>query len=50
MVILKEGASGRLLIVYRSHIQKVLVVAWSPDGNKIASGGADQTVQIWQAR
>jgi len=28
----------------------VHIVAWSPNGKYIASGGADQTVQVWSAQ
>jgi WD40 repeat protein len=27
----------------------VNTIAWSPDGIRIASGGDDKTVQVWQA-
>lgn len=32
---------------YRGHSATVCDIAWSPDGTMIASGGDDQTVQIW---
>jgi WD40 repeat protein len=37
------------LVTYSGHIQIVRGLAWSPDGNSIASGGDNGTVQIWQA-
>jgi WD40 repeat protein len=37
------------LQTYRQHTANLTSVAWSPDGQFIASGAADQTVQIWQA-
>ena len=37
------------LCVYRGHHDYVKTVAWSPDGTRLASGGRDNTVQIWNA-
>ena len=37
------------LLVYRGHSDRVLSVAWSPDGKYIASSSYDQTVQVWDA-
>ena len=40
----------KLPYTYRGHRGAVLSVAWSPDGKRIASGSADQTVQVWEAQ
>lgn len=40
---------GPLLGKYDVHTARVNTVAWSPDGQFIASGGGDATVQIWNA-
>src|SRR5690348_8626052 len=37
------------LLIYGGHSREVRSVAWSPDGHLIASGSADNTVQIWEA-
>src|SRR5690242_7463870 len=36
-------------LTYSGHTQYVRGVAWSPDGQEIASCGGDGTIQIWQA-
>ncbi len=40
---------GTLLHTYRGHSDYVHAVTWSPDGQRIASGSDDQTVQVWDA-
>ena len=40
---------GTVLYIYRGHSSLVLALACSPDGKRIASGGPDQTVQVWDA-
>ena len=37
------------LYTYRGHSDGVNSIAWSPDGKRIASGGRDTTVQVWNA-
>jgi eukaryotic-like serine/threonine-protein kinase len=37
------------ILVYRGHAGQVTSVTWSPDGQYIASGSEDGTVQIWRA-
>ncbi len=36
------------LLTYKGHSDIVISVAWSPDGNQIASGSYDGTVQVWE--
>jgi WD40 repeat protein len=36
-------------MVYKGHSAEVMSVAWSPDGQLIASGSSDKTVHVWVA-
>ena len=40
----KEGKEFKTL---KGHTEPVLSVAWSPDGNIIASGSDDKTIKLW---
>jgi WD40 repeat protein len=37
-------------LIYRGHADKVFAVAWSPDGQCIASGSRDGAIQLWNPR
>ncbi|HEX4713598.1 MAG TPA: hypothetical protein VH164_01590, partial [Ktedonobacteraceae bacterium] len=39
--------SGKQVLTYKGHTQTVRAIAWSPDGRHMATGGDDDTVQIW---
>lgn len=43
------GYPGSLCYKYDVHTAGIITVDWSPDGTRIASGGLDGTVQIWNA-
>ncbi|WP_405614828.1 WD40 repeat domain-containing protein [Streptomyces sp. NBC_01508] len=43
-------ATGRRVDVLRGHEGHVRRVAWSPDGQFIATGSDDRTVRVWSAR
>jgi len=41
--------SGNRYVNFTGHTGFVVAMAWSPDGQYIASGGVDTTVQVWKA-
>jgi WD40 repeat protein len=41
--------NGNRYVNYTGHTGFVVAMAWSPDGQYIASGGVDTTVQVWEA-
>ena len=44
----RAGTGNRSLLTYRGHQGPVKVIAWSPEGKRIASGSADHAVHVWQ--
>jgi WD40 repeat protein len=44
-----NASDGSNVFVYKGHSNVVTSVAWSPDGQWIASGSYDKTVQAWNA-
>jgi WD40 repeat protein/tRNA A-37 threonylcarbamoyl transferase component Bud32 len=49
MVQVWETARGKKLFTLKGHMGAVRCVAYSPDGQRLVSGGADGTVRVWQA-
>ncbi|HXZ03272.1 MAG TPA: WD40 repeat domain-containing protein, partial [Ktedonobacteraceae bacterium] len=48
-ILVWDARNGNLLYTYAGHSDAVFDVAWSPDGNRIASASNDGSVQIWDA-
>ena len=45
-----DAATGKTLLTYRGTAGGVLSLAWSPNGQRIASAGQyDGSVQVWDA-
>jgi WD40 repeat protein len=45
---LRDAATGKLLRTFRGHKDAVTALAFSHDGKRLASGGADRTVLVWK--
>src|SRR5262249_48606887 len=45
-----EAATGNRRFTYNGHADAVTTVAWSPDGQRLASGRWDTTAQLWSAQ
>lgn len=43
-----DVANGQLLLNLKGHSNAVMCAAFSPDGKRLASGSADQTIIIWR--
>src|SRR6266702_463272 len=44
----KDIPVGKILLTSQSSSNTILTMAWSPDGEYIASGGANQMVEVWE--
>jgi eukaryotic-like serine/threonine-protein kinase len=43
-----DATTGHRKFIYRNHVYPVHAVAWSPDGQHIASAGEDMAIQVWK--
>lgn len=48
--VVKQTQRGSLSFVYRPHYAGVTSIIWSPNGNYIATGSHDHSVQVWDIR
>ena len=42
-----NAATGQQVLTLRGHTAQVYSAAWNPDGQRLASGGHDQTIRVW---
>lgn len=42
-----DTLTGRLVYTFEGHLAGISTLAWSPDGQWIASGSDDKTIRLW---
>ena len=47
LIKLHDAATGKLIKEFEGHAGGVHTVAYSPDGRRLLSGGADKTAVVW---
>jgi WD40 repeat protein len=45
-----DGKKGKAVATFTGHQRSAIVLAWTPDGATLVSGGADATVRFWDVR
>jgi WD40 repeat protein len=43
-----NAKTGSSIFTYSNHLSPINAVAWSPDGQYLASGGDDKIVHVWK--
>ena len=49
-IIIYNVLTGQKMLTYSAHLQPALGLAWSPDGQKIASGDERAQIYVWNAK
>jgi len=44
-----RATAGQMILTCSGHVGRAWWVSWSPNGKRLASGGADNTVRVWDA-
>ena len=44
---IRETGSFDVVDIYQGHTGRVLAIDWSPDGKRLASGGLDKALRLW---
>ena len=47
---LYDTATGQGIALFTGHTRKIIGIAFSPNGSILASGGADDTVRLWEVK
>ena len=42
-----DTGTGKLVHTFEGHLAGISTVAWSPDGETIASGSDDKSIRLW---
>jgi COMPASS component SWD3 len=45
-----DTATGRLIHTFEGHLAGISTLAWTPDGQWIATGSDDKTIRFWNVK